>query len=353
MRPLGTAIALGTVVVALSGCPAILGLDGNYSAGGSGEAGDGSLADGAVAVDGSHHGGGKHDSAGGGVDTGEVDEGGSDDSSKPSDSGPLTDACPATCPLTVPTGWTLVAYEPSRSDSCPKGFTQSDVVEPSGTGSCSCGSCSITTQPNCYPASPTDITSMWNETGDTCDASGGYFVTNGGDCVTDAIGNAAYLSFTGPPPVAGACTSTATGSGPTTTAERVCTPPTDCPTDACESSLGMSFKTCLFQSGDQTCPSTLTKHTVGSSADVTCSACGCSVTTTGCSGTMAIYDSTTGCTGTPVITMTTDGTCYTMPSGTNGDSYIYTASATDVSCDVGTSSPTGVTISGQGTVCCP
>jgi hypothetical protein len=365
MRHLGTVIVLVGFVGTLSGCPSILGLDGNYTAGGDhgsdgGETSDAPVnSDGAIPGDGGHHGGAKHDgsatdSGGGGTDTGKPDDdGGAGDSSKPSDSGhtPPLDACPVACPLTAPSGWTLVAYEQSQSDACPAGFTQTEIVEPSGTGSCSCGSCTLTTEPDCYPAYPVTITSMWNVTGDTCDGTGGYFPTNGGACETDAIGNAGYMSVTGPAPVAGACTATASGSGPTTTAERVCTP-TECPSDACESSLGSSFKTCLYQSGDQTCPDSLTKHTVGSSADVTCSTCGCSVATTGCSGTMAIYDSTTGCTGSPVITMNADGTCYLMPSGTEGDSYIYTASPTGVSCDVGTSSPT-VNITGQGTICCP
>jgi hypothetical protein len=361
----GTAIALGALAATLSGCPAIVGLDGNYSSGGGhgSDGSDGPLADGAVSGDGGHHGGGKHDGsagdAGGGVDTGKDDSGGSGDSSKPSDSGhpPPTDACPVACSLTAPSGWTLVAYEQSQSDSCPSGFTQTEVVEPTSAGSCTCGSCDLTAEPNCYPVYPVTITSMWNLSGGTvCDGTGGYFITNGGACVTDALGNATYSSFTGPGPVAGSgtCTSTASGSGPSTTAERICTP-TECASDACESSLGSSFTTCLFQAGDQTCPGPLTKHSVGSSADVSCGSCDCSVSATGCDGTMSIYDSTSSCGGSAAAIIPTNGTCTALPTALDpmgGYSYVYTATPTGVSCNAGTASAT-VNISGQGTVCCP
>jgi hypothetical protein len=359
MRLLGTSMALTALVAALGGCPAIVGLDGDYSAGGGGGPGTdgGGSGDGVAPEDGGHHTGGKHDSGGSGSDTGGGGAGGhANDSGHPGDTGtPPSDTggpCPTTCPLVAPSGWTLVAYEASRSDSCPSGFTKTDVVEPTDGGSCNCGDCTITSAPNCYPPYPASISSMWNVTGTTCDGTGGYFLTNGGACVTDAIGNAGYVSMTGPAPIAGACTSSASGIGPSSTEERICTP-TACASDACESSLGSSFTTCLYQAGDQACPAAATnKHTAGSSAGVTCTDCNCGVTDTGCSGSVAIYDSMSSCSGSPVITLDTDGTCYAMPGGTEGDSYIYTASATGVSCNAGSSTAT-VDITGQGTICCP
>lgn len=343
----------------LTGCPALLDLASGYSAG------DGLLPDGAAggvdASGGDHTDAGRKDSGAHDTGTGTTrDSGDGADSGHPADTGSPPDAghqaeagCPAACALAVPSGWTLVAFESSRTDTCPPGFTDTAVVEPTSEGSCGCTDCTITTQPDCESNS-TNVSSMWNLTGDTCDGTGAYYPPNEGGCVNGEFINLngiSYISIVGPGPVGGACTATATGNGPPTAAEHFCTP-TSCASDACEPGLAAGFATCLYQAGTVACPSTAgTRHLVGSSASESCGGCDCTVSASGCSGIMNIYNGGV-CGENLAISMAANGSCYEVSAIEDGAAYTYTATPTGVDCNAGSSTAT-LNLMGEGTVCCP
>jgi hypothetical protein len=335
MRALGTALSVSFAVL-LGGCPAIVGIDNDYMTGGP-DGGDNP-------PDGSGEATTRDAMAG--IDAGDSSKNG-DGNSKDV----MTDACPRSCPITASPGWQLVAFNTEGTAACPSDFTETTFVELKGTGSCSCSSCAITTPPDCESGKNT---TTYNSTGgDTCSGVGDLYPGNEGACYTNYLGNAGYMSITAAPPKAGICSVKTTANAPPTQSEIMCAPKTGCANDACESGLGPAFQTCLYQVGTQNCPSTgMTAHLVGTKTDTSCTPCDCSVSTTGCTGSMAIYPSTTVCTGTPVLTMTANGTCYDMSAVVRGDSFIYTASATGVSCNAGTSAAT-VTLDEPATICCP
>jgi hypothetical protein len=346
-----TLVSGASLIVLLAGCPAIVGIDNDYTFGGvphpdgggvdSGSI-DGHAPDGAPLGDGAPH---DHttSSDSGPKDTGLKEVGPAPDVEPP-------DACPSSCPVTVSSGWTLVAFNAAGTTACPDDFSQAEVVEITGTASCTCGSCAVTAQPDCETG---NVSSTWNESGGSvCDGTGGYFPATG-VCVADAIGNATWVSYTGPGPTAGSCTASPTANNPSVQQEILCTPTTGCANDACEPGLGSAFQTCLYQAGDQPCPTgTTTKHSVGASVNTSCGTCGCSVSAAGCSGTMALYSNDTGCPGSPFIVVPANGTCTNLVGVQNGDSYIYTASPVGVSCAPGTATATP-SLTSQGTVCCP
>jgi hypothetical protein len=341
MRALGAALSIALAML-LGGCPAIVGIDNDYTTAAPGPDGGTAPADGSAEVS-------TRDGATG-------TEGGAGDSSKITDGSPRdrmtpTDACPASCAVAASPGWQLVAFNTEGSKACPSDLTPTTLVELKGTGSCSCGSCTITTPPDCEAGKNT---TTYNSTGgDTCSGVGDLYPGNEGACFTNYLGNAGYMSITAAPPKAGICSATATANAPPTQSEIMCMPKSSCANEACEPDLGPGFQTCLYQDGTQNCPSAgMTAHLVGTGTDTNCTACDCSVSTTGCTGSLAIYPSTTVCTGTPVLTMNANGTCYDMSGVAKGDSYIYTASATGVSCNAGTSSAT-VALKGPATICCP
>jgi hypothetical protein len=342
MRVVGTLVASLSLALLLGGCPAILGIDKDYMAGAK------SL-DGAAALpDGSREG------KAGDADATPID-GGARDSGKLTDGSPKDlmappDACPTSCPVAASPGWTLVAFNTDGTPACPHDFARTTVVELKGTGSCSCGSCTVTTAPDCESGMNT---TTFNATGSTCDGVGTDYPGNNGTCNANYLGNAGYMSITASAPKGGSCSAATSATEPPTQSEVMCTPATGCANDACEPGLGSAFQTCLYQSGTHNCPfDGMTAHLVGSSPDTSCTTCDCSVSATGCTGTLAIYASSSNCTGTLVLTMDANGTCYEMSGVVEGDSYIYAASATGVSCSAGTSSAS-VTLNDPGTICCP
>jgi len=266
------------------------------------------------------------------------------------DTGSESGACGA-CQLVAPAGWELVAFEESTADPCPAAFSGTDVVEPTGSGSCTCTNCSVTQNPDCE-SSTTMISMMWNVVGSVCDGELGYYPPSEGQCVAGMFGGGiGYMSVTAPPPVGGTCATSLSSMGPPTTAERFCVPST-CPADACAADLPAGFATCLYQAGDQACPGAApTKHSVATSAGVSCSVCDCSVSASGCTGSMSFF-SGPGCGGSPELSMTADGTCYNTSVINEGATYTYTATPLGVACNAGTSTAT-TTTEGPGTVCCP
>jgi hypothetical protein len=252
------------------------------------------------------------------------------------------------CSLTATAGWSLVAFGASRAASCPAGFTPTDVIEkPVGTSAtCSCGSCSITTAPNCTAVT---ISTMWDSGPAVCNFQGDYYQ---GAVSCGVLGGSFGLDIKAipPTPVPGVCTAPSTADPSTVTAaeERVCVPTAACA--ACGSGIGADFAVCLASNGDNPCPMNApTKHLVGTSPDVSCGTCGCSVSAT-CTGTLNFFTSG-NCTGTSFLQVATDGGCHLANNQTVG-SYTWTGSPVNPQCASGTSTAT-VALNGTQTICCP
>ena len=309
-------------------------------------------------------------------------DGSAADGDQPSDAGTAPDADAALPPppidasgcdaaagcVVVPTGWTVVAFEPTRSASCPTGFADAgplDVVEgPTAPPSaCACEGCAVTTQPSCASGA----VQVFFDTGGpmTC-ALPGVPAQNAnnpaGSCGTDMYTGAVGtfdVKYVPPPPSGGACAAQGLVEKQNVTyaaSERLCNADSlvaaGCKGSDCTPTLPAPFKACIAGAGNQSCPAPYTDaHHIGTDVTYTCSACSCAVTAT-CTGTMTLYTDT-GCTM-GAHSLAADGVC--RGSGKNGpfNSYRYTGnSPSNVTCQAGlVPPPTGLTLTNQLTVCC-
>jgi hypothetical protein len=376
MRAIGRLVAFvsvgGVLTFTLAGCPIIAGINNDYTSGPGladgatpdGNVGpDGSTPDGHTGPDGSHpkdaHPGDGREPDGHVAD-GHVGDSGKDsghpkDGTSPVEAGGDTSGeCPASCSVAEMAGWTLVAWDPSGASdggpTCPAGFTQTTLELATGTGSCACGSCTVSPPPDCAAGG---VTSTRNASAGltTCTASGDTYSSNGGACNPGGIVTPPmYSAFSPVVPTGGTCSAAATRTDPPTDMSFMCQPTTTCATSVCDAYfVTHQFKTCLYQAGAQTCPSGLTQRDVGTSITTQCSTCDCSVGATTCAGTFDIFAGGS-CAGGQRVSIPVDGTCAALTGVQNGDSYQYTVTTTP-SCDPGTSSAMVVT-TGAATLCC-
>lgn len=259
------------------------------------------------------------------------------------------DACAgSTCGLDVPAGWSVVALAEVESP-CPAGFTAKDVVQNpvAPPEACAC-TCDVSTKPSCTSAT-TVQTSYDDLNNAVCNST-----QNALDAIPDAVCHNVNLApgkheeFPSPPPSGtAACKATnkADKTQVTSTAARVCIPPT-CG-DVCNA--GAAYATCLVAPGDVACPGTgLTKHLVGASADVTCPACSCAASAAAtCTGKWTLY-SDMNC-KTAQDTFAAD-TCASTSTNTVR-SYRWTPDPIATSCTTTPAAGTA-TLLGTSTLCC-
>jgi hypothetical protein len=271
-------------------------------------------------------------------------------------------------------GWTLVAFAPSQGTACPTGFATAaptNLVEgPDTTGACSCGACTIGTQPTC-PTGPIGVDSdthaiIGNNTCGTTDAP----VANNpaGGCDTDLPTNINYslsdMKLVPPAATGGQCSSAGTpGTLTYADMDRACVMDSaqaaGCNGDECTPNLPSPYVACVFKSGDVACPGApfTEQHVVGTAGTLTCSACDCSVSAD-CTGTMTLYTDT-GCTM-GAFALKADTGCYPAAApgsggftGTHYGSYKYAGNApATVACAASGSSAASVTLANEQTVCC-
>jgi hypothetical protein len=277
--------------------------------------------------------------------------------------------------IAVPSGWTLVAFAATQASPCPTGFVQpTDLVEgPDTASACTCGACSVTTQPSCAGgAIAVSYDTITSATAGTCNLPG--IVTPlgnnpAGTCLTDLY-KGDYelddLEYKPSGPSGGVC-STPGAKGPAANLtyaaqDRSCTAgsplPSGCNGSICAPTLTAPYSACIEAPGNVACPSgpLSAKHVVGTDTTFDCSACGCSVTGH-CTGTVTLY-SDTKCKNAP-LAVPADGTCnevlaLTSDPATSYNSYIYQGNApTGVACDASGSSTAGnVTLTSEATICC-
>jgi hypothetical protein len=269
--------------------------------------------------------------------------------------------------VTVPSGWTLVAFAPAQTSPCPSGFAASasqDVVEgPSAPGACSCGTCHVTQPPSC--AAGTIAVNFDNASTGMCDkVANPSPLSNSpaGSCLTDIYQGdySVYdVQYTAPPPGGGACASAAvqTASAVSYAAkDRVCQPDSSqaaaCDGGMCHPGLSGPYAACIAAPGSVACPPgpLSVAHQVGTSASFSCADCSCSVTAS-CSGTLTLYTDT-GCTRGAYGIST--GVCVGISSAATYKAYEYTAGApTNVACQAGAAGPAqNLALTSPQTVCC-
>jgi hypothetical protein len=279
--------------------------------------------------------------------------------------------------VTVPSGWTLVAFAPSQTTACPSGFqSPANLVEsPDAASACACGSCSVTGQPSCASGSVgvfyDDLTSGGGA--GTCSLPAmSPMLDNSpaGGCGTGTDvyhGSYALFDLKYVPPAAsgGTCSSPGSATGSVTYAghDRTCLPVSaqaaGCVGSECAPGLAAPYSACIMQSGSVSCPPgpLSVQHVAGSGVSYGCSACGCSVSAT-CTGTITLY-SDTKCKD-PGVQIPADGSCnriVSLPDSANTytfEAYEYAANApTAVGCSPsGASTAQNVALAGPITICC-
>ena len=259
---------------------------------------------------------------------------------------PLPTCGPGACG--APAGFSPVLFAANRNNACPAQLTTSDVLSDPvpEAKACKCD-CAVTQPPSCLPQ---PLAHLVDGDGGTCSVSGTTFVADGG-CNTQGYTTLSPHWQAGPfaPAAPGACTSSATPdtSKVQSTAARLCVDPS-CAT--CAAPAG--FQICYAAPGVVACPSGMTSHQVGTDVTVSCGACSACSVTGACEGEVDFF-SDLGC-KTQVGAAEIDGGCNgTGASGfTLVRSFRYIPTLTS-SCNAGTASPTGASLTAPTTLCCP
>ena len=272
-----------------------------------------------------------------------------DDTTAPSDGGGDLDApsdggldvgasCEAgTCGS--PAGFQPVLFTSGSPLPCPQSSSSSVdvVVDPAPvTNACTC---QCTFQPSCIPQ-------LFNfGAGNNCATVQNSNIQLDGGCQqTSNVQTPTHIAI-GPFAPTNTCTNKLNANTkPQETSGRICSV-ADC--SSCGAPTG--FQLCYAHGGDVACPAATTKHSIGSSAQVACSACtGCS-STAKCKGNIELYQDNLCGLGTTSITV--DGTCQVTSGNTLG-SVRYTVAIDQGTCVAGTSTAS-TTVSDLTTICCP
>lgn len=224
-------------------------------------------------------------------------------------------------------------------DTCPPGFTSTDVIEnPSAqAGSCECGPCTAT---GAKCDATTFKTSGANNS--QCSPGDGATLKTNGCFNLNAQWGYNYTSIVVAPPSSnGTCKADGqvVPAKIAKTTHRLCTG---------TGQLPPSFKSCSVTDGDVPCSGDKpTKHLVGTDVDATCAACTCTPTAS-CGGTMTTYDNDNCGGGTKTI-----GTTCTAVNQGFYSSYRMIPTVTQGCSDVTAAGPATVALKAPRTVCCP
>jgi hypothetical protein len=273
----------------------------------------------------------------------------------------------------VPDGWSLVALSMAPGMPCPPNFgatSASNVVGgPDATGACSCGACTVTTQPSCSVGTVHGFyDTKRTAAAGTCSTPDTMPVLSNspaGSCLTD-IYDGGYgtfdVEYDGPTTASGgACTSPGVASSKpvTYTSEGrscVANDPSlvGCKGNACTPMPPPGFQVCIAAAGAQACPQgpLRAQHLVGTSATVTCDDCGCTVSgTCGSDATITLFTDTSCTRGGNTMPA---NTCTTINGNPTYQAYQYDGGAPDkVACQAAASSSTpSVTLVDEQTICC-
>jgi hypothetical protein len=287
--------------------------------------------------------------------TGTTGDAGAASDARDGGQGTGAEAATGTCVASIPAGWSLVLFEPSR-DPCPAGLTSNDLVDdPQATASaCTCP-CSITAQPSC--TSGTLQGGFGNASGAAaCATKVPPLSISGSGCTQLQPGGPAPTSIAIEPLPAsgGTCTASAVGNTTQVTSSQVrtCDVAGAGAEVVCEGSPPAGFSVCIAAAGDMACPSGsifANRTVVAASETLVCTACSsCTVTGT-CSSPLVTYYSDYLCLN-AVATFPADGAC-TQPNWSGNLAGVEYHATVQASCAGAGSAATFQAISPQ-TVCC-
>jgi hypothetical protein len=264
------------------------------------------------------------------------------------------DEAAAGCLATVPSGWSIVAYETTAA-ACPAGYGAAHD-ERSGataaTGACPC-SCQITATPNCTAGTlPT-----YYGNGAGCSSQGESIPVNGGVCTALTQAGILAQSFEAPPIAlsGGSCSGVPQPDPSQVTAQavRYCDVPAASAGAVCEGTAPAGFAACIESAGDVACPTGTpfsNRSVVADTEKLSCSACATCLLTGTCSSPEISFYADTQC-AQLVVQLPSNGTC--VSSGANNRTVVaseYSAQA-NASCQASGSTPS-ITPLGQHTLCC-
>lgn len=279
------------------------------------------------------------------------------------DAGPLPDVMappdvvwpcgvdPASCndKTQVPTGWSPVAFALGQS-SCPVDFGSPSTqgAEPSSAPSNAC-SCSIssTTPQQCKGSS----TLMYDS---TCSTTWPFSIAPTTCKKFTSLPAPSNISLSAITPSGGSCVQTATGA-PVALDPALRCAPSICPEKICAGYAPTGWGACIATSGAVACPSGSmfqNRTVVGDSAAATCAACtDCTFSGGSCAGSFQYYNDDM-CMNAVGNAITADGTCQAVGASGNVKGLSYSVTLTAGTANPGSSSPTGIFLSGPTTVCC-
>jgi hypothetical protein len=260
------------------------------------------------------------------------------------------------CVAGLPSGWDLVAFDPSNENACPSNYTSAPVVwnvVPTGAA-CDCG-CTVTNPPAC------DVGTLqrYVSSDTSCGTTGVSLAVNGPGCT--AYPSTTLLSHSKSSPLAptgGTCTGDIIKS-PTNVgrnAGAICRVPAACEEQFCGGDVPGGFQSCIQSqaSGAQTCPSGwLNPVVVGDDFTFDCSACTCDVNgSSTCTNASVDIFSDSQC-NTKLVTMPVDGNCdVDTAAGQSPGAFEYHATLNQVCKATGAKTPSNVQLVNSRTICC-
>ena len=268
---------------------------------------------------------------------------------------PVLDAASGTFVASIPQGWNLVAYEPSRV-SCPAGYTASydALTNPQAAAdACTC-TCSATAQPSC----DTGSLSIAYGQGSSCPMTALPLGVGSGGCTQLQPGGPSPRSLSAQPLglTGGNCKGYAVGDTKKVTTEdvRYCVVPGPSAEGVCVGAAPAGFSACIVAPGKVACPSgsPFTNQTIIADAEtLVCSACtSCAMQGT-CMGSTVKFYGDYLC-NLYVGSITANGTC-TSPGWANGQNVasMLHEGQVSASCSSSGTSP-GFQATGTQTICC-
>jgi hypothetical protein len=271
----------------------------------------------------------------------------------------------------LPSGWSVVGFATVQNVNCPSGFTTNRTDGNEGptpsAGACTCGGCTVSTQPSCTTG---QIPDSYDLGGGGC-ALPGQTLQNAGNgaCATDnyhgMLGNI-DLQIDALPSSGGTCAAPAQPHANQITygsQDRVCYA-NDPASAGCDPTTGVCtaptvpspYAVCIAQTGDVLCPSGpfQVKHVVGQGVTFTCSACNCTVQGS-CSGAKVTFYTDANCSQ-GAVADNADGNCNAFNANNAAfGSYQYTANLGGVGCQVpGGQTPAvqSLSLTSPMTICC-
>ncbi len=261
-------------------------------------------------------------------------------------------SCDGGCGVNLPLGFGLVLYAANRNTPCTSGQVVSDLIaDPSvASNACSCG-CTTTGKGDC---SSGQLGFWLDSTGDgsVCSKPSGLILNPPGPAcqvLNNVTGFASFHSLDAAAPVdAGGCqlTGVANINQVVSTDVRVCVP-TSCSDGICGPQNGLRL--CAISNGDVACPSGFgEKHTLATSASVSCGCNGTCTPSTSCAGVVTFY--TDSLCAQLDFALSSDAGCAPNPTATPG-SYKYVGTP-NTTCTANGAPSSNLMVVGTRTLCC-